>query len=36
MFNADYTPVIDQAYDASYAYARGPGTTVSAAYGLKF
>lgn len=36
LFNAEYTPVINQAYEASYAYARGPGTTVTAAYSLRF
>lgn len=36
LLNADYTPVINQAYDQTYAYARGPGMTVSAAYTLRF
>ncbi len=36
LFNADYTPVINQAYDADYAYARAPGTTVTVAYAVSF
>lgn len=36
LFNADYHPVINQAYDQSYAYAEAPGTTVSATYSVKF
>ncbi|MEM8596674.1 MAG: TonB-dependent receptor [Pseudomonadota bacterium] len=36
LFNADYTPLINQAYDSSFAYARGPGTTISLAYSVSF
>lgn len=36
IFNADYTPVINQAYDAEYAWSRAPGTTVSMAYSVSF
>ena len=36
LFNADYTPVINQAYDTNYAYARAPGTTVSVSYSVDF
>lgn len=36
IFNTDYTPVINQAYDQPYAYARAPGTTVSVTYSVAF
>lgn len=41
LFNAEYYPVINQAYSSvqsyqSFSYAQGPGTTVTAAYSLKF
>lgn len=36
LFNNEYTPVINQAYDLSFAVARGPGTRVTAAYEMKF
>ena len=36
IFNADYTPVINQAYDVSYAYSRAPGTTISLGYSVDF
>lgn len=36
LFNEDYFPVINQAYDVNYAYAEGPGTTVSATYAIRF
>ena len=36
LFNADYTPVINQAYDSSFAYARAPGRTISIGYTKRF
>jgi iron complex outermembrane receptor protein len=36
LFNNEYTPVVNQAYDRSFAYARAPGTTVSLAYSVDF
>ena len=36
LFNVDYTPVINQAYNSSFAYARGPGRTISANYRIEF
>lgn len=36
LFNEDYTAVINQAYDASFAYARAPGRSVSIAYRRTF
>ncbi|GAA0568816.1 TonB-dependent siderophore receptor [Caenispirillum bisanense] len=36
LLNASYFPVINQAYDAAYAYAKGPGTTVTATYSVQF
>jgi iron complex outermembrane receptor protein len=36
LFNEDYTPLINQAYDLNFAYVRGPGRTISLAYGLEF
>lgn len=36
IFNSDYTPVINQAYDSSFAYARAPGRTVSIGYTKRF
>ena len=36
LFNAEYTPVINQSYDANYAWARASGTTVSVAYSVDF
>jgi iron complex outermembrane receptor protein len=36
IFNTDYTPVINQAYDSSFAYARAPGRTVSLGYTKRF
>lgn len=32
VFNEDYYPAINQAIDANYAYAKGPGRTVGASY----
>ncbi|MGX0876479.1 iron complex outermembrane receptor protein [Roseovarius sp. MBR-154] len=36
IFNNDYTPVINQAYDSSFAFARAPGRTVSLGYTRRF
>jgi iron complex outermembrane receptor protein len=36
LFNEDYTPVVNQAYDSSFAYARGPGQSVFAQYRVEF
>lgn len=36
IFNNEYTPVISQAFDLSFAFARAPGTTVSLAYSVDF
>ena len=36
ILNNEYTPVINQAYDASFAYARAPGRTVSLGYTRRF
>ncbi|SEL04667.1 iron complex outermembrane recepter protein [Roseovarius azorensis] len=36
IFNNEYTPVINQAYDSSFAYARAPGRTVSIGYTRRF
>jgi hypothetical protein len=36
LLNNEYTPVVNQAYDRSFAYARAPGTTVSLAYSVDF
>ncbi|MEM6939964.1 MAG: TonB-dependent receptor [Pseudomonadota bacterium] len=36
LFNEDYTPVLNQAYNSSFAYARGPGRTLSASYRVAF
>mgnify|MGYP006423099027 CR=1 FL=1 len=36
LFNNDYTPVVNQAFDSSFANARAPGTTVSLAYSIDF
>lgn len=36
LLNHEYTPVINQAYDSAFAYARAPGTTVSLSYAMEF
>ena len=36
LLNNEYTPVVNQAYDRSFAYARAPGTTVSLSYSVDF
>jgi len=36
LFNNEYTPVINQAFDASFAFARAPGTRITAAYQIEF
>lgn len=36
LLNRDYTPVINQAYDSSFAYARAPGRTVFMQYRMEF
>lgn len=36
LLNNEYTPVINQAFDASFAFARAPGTTVSLTYSTEF
>lgn len=36
IFNNEYTPVINQAYNSSFAYARAPGRTVSVGYTKRF
>lgn len=36
LLNAEYTPVINQAYNASFAYSRGPGMRVFANYSISF
>jgi len=36
LLNADYTPVINQAYNLNYAYARAPGRTVSVGFTKRF
>ena len=36
LFNNEYTPVLNQAYDLSFAFARAPGTSITAAYELEF
>jgi len=36
LFNNDYTPVISQAFDLSFAFTRAPGTRITAAYAIEF
>ncbi|MDX1654344.1 MAG: TonB-dependent receptor [Candidatus Competibacteraceae bacterium] len=36
LLNEDYFPVINQAYDLSFAFAKGPGRTVSLNYAFEF